>query len=65
MFESRITQQLGSGQMPNIADARSKIAKIKKMVMELYERPIIAEPVVETIISTVEVPKIWEEQVRV
>ncbi|KAF3643016.1 hypothetical protein FXO37_22227 [Capsicum annuum] len=42
-FESRITQQFGSGQTPNVADVRAEIAEIKTMVTKLYERPVVAE----------------------
>lgn len=44
--------------MPNFADVLAKIAKIKKVVIELYERTVVAEPVVETVNSTIEVPNI-------
>lgn len=31
------------------------------MVVKLYERSIINEPVIETVIPTIEVPNIWVE----
>lgn len=52
---------MGSGQMPNVADVRFEIAKIKKMVAELYERQVISEPIIDTMIPTVEIPNIWAE----
>lgn len=61
----RITRQLGTGQSPNIGDVRAEIAKIKKMITQLYERPIIAELVMETVIPPVEVPNIWEDPTAV
>lgn len=41
------------------------MAEIKKMVSELYKRPFISEPVIETVISTVEVPNTWEDSANV
>lgn len=38
---------------------KEEIAEINKMVTELYERPVIAEPVVDIVIPIVEVPNIW------
>lgn len=35
------------------------------MVTNLYERLVVAEPVAETVIPTVEVPNIWEDSVDV
>lgn len=49
---------MGSGQVPNIADIRFKIADIKKIVTELSERLIVVEPITVTGIPTVEVPNI-------
>lgn len=58
-FKSRITQQLGNEKAPNVVDIRAEIAEIHKIVTNLYERQIIAELVVETMIPTIDVPNIW------
>lgn len=39
-------RQLGSGQIPDIAEVISEVAKIKKMADELYNRSIIPKPMV-------------------
>lgn len=44
--------------MPNIADIRSEVAKIKNIVIEIYERPMVAKPVVELVIPTIYTPNI-------
>ncbi|XP_047249994.1 uncharacterized protein LOC124885790 [Capsicum annuum] len=43
----------------NVADIRYEVMKIKKMVIEIYKRPVVVEPVLETMIHTVHVPNIW------
>lgn len=40
------------------ADVKTEILEIKKMVIELFKRPMVGEPIVETVIPTVEVPNI-------
>lgn len=40
-FELRITRQLSSGQMPDITEIKSEVAEIKKIVVEIYDIPII------------------------
>lgn len=49
---------MGSEKASNVADVRTKITEIKKMVTELSERTMFAEPIVETLIPIVEVPNI-------
>lgn len=44
--------------MPNVVDIRAEIIEIKKIIMELYERPNVAEPVGEVVIFAVKVPNI-------
>lgn len=44
-----------------MVDFRSEIVVIKKMVVKLYKRSVVIEPVVETVIPIVEVPNIWAE----
>lgn len=34
--------------MSNVADIRVEIAENKKVVTELFERPIVIEPIIET-----------------
>lgn len=50
---------MGRGKTPNVDDVRAKKAETKKLVAEMYERPVVTEPVVKNMISTVEVPNIW------
>lgn len=45
-FEQQMNQQMGSGQIPDIAEVKFEVAEIKKMVDELYDRPFIPSPVV-------------------
>lgn len=58
-FDLRITRQMSSGQTPNATYIRSKISEIKKMAIELSERPMVAKPIVDTVIPTVKVLNIW------
>lgn len=39
---------------------KSKVAKIKRMVMELYDIPVDSEPMIETVAPTIHVLNIWE-----
>lgn len=41
--------------MPNIADIKVKISKIKKMVTKLSDRSMVAEPIIDTMIPIVKV----------
>lgn len=45
--------------MPNMAGIKAEVAKIKRMVMELYDIPVILELMIETFIPTVYIPNIW------
>lgn len=49
-LEKHMMQQLGSGQTPDIMEVKKKVAKIKKMVNKLYDRPFISALVI-TILS--------------
>lgn len=57
-FKLRITQYLGRVQAHIMADIRFEIAEIKKMAAKLYERLVVTELVVKTMIPIVEVPNI-------
>lgn len=57
-FELRITWQLGIENTLKVSDIRIEIAEIKKIVTKLYERTVIIEPVMDTMIPTIEVPNI-------
>ncbi|KAF3646755.1 hypothetical protein FXO38_19008 [Capsicum annuum] len=46
--------------MPNVVNIRSNITKIKKIVAKLYERPVVAEPIVKKVIAIVYMPNIYE-----
>lgn len=56
---------MGSSQTPDITKVKSKVDEIKKMVVELYDRPIISEPVVAIVVPNVHVDNIWAIQVLV
>lgn len=62
MFELRITQQLSGGQTLDIIETKIKVAKIKKVVHSLYDRLVISEPVIDTVVPTIYVPNIWAIQ---
>lgn len=51
--------------MPDVTEIRSEVAKIKMMVTELYDRPIVSKPIVETVIPIIHVTNIWEVPVEV
>lgn len=51
--------------MPNVVDVRTEIVRIKKIVTKLYDRLVVVDLVVETIIPIVEVPNIWEDSMVV
>lgn len=51
--------QLGSGQILEIAEMTAEVTKKIKMIMELYDRPIIPEPMVTKVILIVQVENIW------
>lgn len=53
-------QYLSGGKTPDIKDIKTKLAKIKRMVHELYDKPVILEPVIETVVPTIHVPNIWD-----
>lgn len=65
MLKSRIIRQLGSRQAPNIADIRATIAEIKKIVVKLYERSVVPEPIIESMIPTIEISNSWTKPVDV
>lgn len=48
-----MTRKLGSSQIQNIVDVKSEVAEIKKLVIELYSRPIIPEPLVMEVVLEV------------
>lgn len=41
-----MTRQLGNSQTSDIAKVKMEMAKIKKMVSELYDRPFIPSPMI-------------------
>lgn len=51
---------MGSGEMPNDYYFKKEPEEIRKMVRELYERSMVIDPIVETMIPIVEVPNILE-----
>lgn len=57
-----MTRQLGSGQIFYIAEVKFKVAKIKKMVDELYDQPFIPTLVVVDMELAIYVENIWEIQ---
>lgn len=59
-FEMRMTQQLVSIQTVDIMDVKAKVAEIIGMVYELYDRLIIPEPVVITVIPNINNVNIWD-----
>lgn len=58
-FEQRITCQLDSGQNPNIMKVKVKLAKIRKLVDKLYERPYFLAPVITEIELEIEIENIF------
>lgn len=58
----RMNRQLGSGQTSNIIDVKAEVAKIKWMVANLYNRPVIPELVVTKGVPEVHVDNIWAIQ---
>lgn len=59
IFDSRITRQFSSGQTLDVVAIRAEIAAIKGMVVTLSERLVIIEPIIDTMIPTVEILNIW------
>lgn len=59
LFKMKMTQQLGSVQTPDITKVRAKVVEIKRMVMELYDRPIIPKLVVTTVMPDIHIDNIW------
>lgn len=59
-FESRIIRQLSYGQTPNITGIKIEVVEIKRMVHKLYDRSVISEPEIETMVPTIHVLNIWE-----
>lgn len=57
-FELRIPRKLRSWQTPNVSAIQAEIANINGMVVELFERPVIIETIIGTMIPTVKVPNI-------
>lgn len=47
--------------MPNVVDIRTEVAEIKKMVSEIYERWVVAKPIIETVIPMFHVSNIWDD----
>lgn len=56
-FELSISQQLSGGHMLDIIGIKSEGIEIKRMVHELHDRPVIPEPMSETIVPTIHVLK--------
>lgn len=54
-----MTQQLSNGQTLNIMEVKYEVAEIKRMVAELYDRPIISKTEVTTIPTYFYVNNIW------
>lgn len=44
--------------MLNVTEIRSKVAEINRMVIELFDRLVVAQPVEETVIPIVHMPNI-------
>lgn len=53
-----MTRQLGNSQIPNIVEVKIEVAKIKKMVNELYKRPFIPSTMIIEIEPKIEVENI-------
>lgn len=53
-----MTHQLGRDQTPDIMDVKAEVAKIKKMVHELYDKPFILAHVIIEIELVIEVENI-------
>lgn len=49
-FESRITQRFSSGKSLDIIEVKFEVSEIKRMVIELYDRSVVSEPVIETVV---------------
>lgn len=45
--------------MPDIAKIKAKVAKIKKMISELFDRSVILEPVIKMVVCIVHINNIW------
>lgn len=44
---------MGRGQTPDIAEIKSEVAKIKKIVAKLYDRTTILQHVIEIVVPTI------------
>lgn len=42
-----------------VFEIKNKVEKIKKIVSELYQRPLVVETIVEIVIPTVHFPNRW------
>lgn len=51
---------MGSGKISNIAEVKVEVAKIKKMVSKLYDRPIIPKSMVTKVVLKLHIENIWE-----
>lgn len=45
--------------MLDIAEIKAEVAEIKWMVLELYARSMIPEPMIEIVVPTIHVDNIW------
>lgn len=50
VFEQCITHLLGRSQTLDIIEAKLEMAKIKKMITELYDRLVIPKPVITKVV---------------
>lgn len=50
---------MGNRRMPHIVDIKSKVVESKNIVVELYDRAVIPELVIKTVLPTVHVDNIW------
>lgn len=41
--------------MPDITEVKTKMVEIKRIVHELYDRPVILDPMIEIVVPTVHV----------
>lgn len=53
-----MTQQLGRDKTPHIIQVQAEVAEIKRTITELYDKLVISEPVVTTVVPEEEVENI-------
>lgn len=53
--------------MPDIANIKDEVPKLKRILSELYNRLVVSEPMIEIVVPTVPIDNIWaiSDQVEV